>query len=238
MILSNDQFWRPSCDSEYLYTRDEHDNTNNKFVFKIKKGVPGKSPGDDLPAYDQAGNLLYNFKERCEATSSSIVEGDYIWSGDIRIEADQIEGNSNCMWQLHWEDGHEEPENYIKLVINEHKEFRIEPRDIPDVKATNLFNLRVEIKYRKDFINVDFYIDNKYLASTRKLITSPPYFKFGVYTLESKCDITHIFYNVKVEYQPVNKVEVPEVSLYPYKDKNGIESYVTESYIKKGEPIT
>ena len=152
-------------------------------------------------------------------------------------------GNHNCFWQLHWHNGFEEPENYIKLTINDEGGFRIEPRDIPNTKATNSFNLRVEVEFRKAdkipyYLNVDFYIDNKYLASTRKLTDSKPYFKFGVYTLESKCDITHIFNNVKVEYQPYGAVPHIDQPLYLYKDENGNESYVTKSYIKEGEPVT
>ena len=63
--------------------------------------------------------------------------------------------------------------------------------------------------------------------------------EFGVYTLESKCDITHIFNNVKVDYRPIEIKKISsEQPLYLYKDENGNESYVTKSYIRKGEPVT
>ena len=236
MILDNDKFWEPSCESKYEYE-------NDRFVFKIKKGEPGTCVGDDLPEYHPDGLIFYNFKERCEATSDDLAIGNYTWSSDIHIHAEHLAGNHNCFWQLHWHDGFEEPENYIKLTINDEGGFRIEPRDIPNTKATNSFNLRVEVEFRKAdknpyYLNVDFYIDNKYLASTRKLTDGKPYFKFGVYTLESKCDITHIFNNVKVEYQPYGAVHHIDQPLYLYKDENGTESYVTKSYIKEGEPVT
>ena len=237
MILANEKLFSPSCKSEYEYE-------NNRYVFKIKKGIPGTCVGDDVPEYYSNGLLNYSVRERCEATSDDLTVGDYTWTSNIHIHADILEGNNNCFWQLHWHSGYEEPENYIKLTINDNGSFGINGRDVENTTATNSFDLKVEVEIRKSdkvpyYINVDFYIDNEYLVSSRKLITSLPFIKFGVYTLESKCDITHIFNNVKVDYRPIEIKKISsEQPLYLYKDENGNESYVTKSYIRKGEPVT
>ena len=50
MILANEKLFSPSCKSEYEYE-------NNRYVFKIKKGIPGTCVGDDVPEYYSNGLL-------------------------------------------------------------------------------------------------------------------------------------------------------------------------------------
>jgi len=66
------------------------------------------------------------------------------------------------------------------------------------VAATDKFSLLAEISIIENFINVDYYIDNIYLSSSRQYDTISPFIKFGLYRMNEYCPATQIYENVSV----------------------------------------
>ncbi len=180
--------WKPSCKSEYSCK-------DNSFIFKTKKGVPGTCPNDDKPGYKN-GELWYTHRERCETRSDNLLIGNYIWTADVEIDC--LGYSNSCLFQLHWPEDHKD--NFIKLAINSFGNFTINNNPRFDAECTKSFSLRINIECRKDFTNVDYFSNNQYIGSYRKLSNQLPFMKFGIYTPNSPSDITQTYNNVKVEY--------------------------------------
>ena len=189
-VINNSDFWFPSCESEY-YHKD------NKFIFKTKHGIPGKCPNDDKPIY-RNGELWCTHKERCETKSPNLLVGNYIWSADIEIDWKQIPDSPSFL-QIHWEP-ESSIDNFIKLGVNKYGYFDINGSPKFDCDFITSFNLKTKIECQESYTNVDFFSNNQYIGSYRKLTTELPFIKFGVYNINSSSDITQTYNNVKVEY--------------------------------------
>ncbi len=178
--------WRPSCNSIY-----EHNDNN--FVFKLITGVPGGCPGDDKPLQG-----IYKYKERCETKSHYLEIGSYIWSADIEIISDKLlHAGAFYFFQIH--DGRLEGHSPSNLLVRDGEIF------LNDINSTglrfsnNIFNLRCEITIKKDKVKCAYYIDNQFICTTKKSISSKPYVKFGGYRFNALCDVTQIYRNVNLE---------------------------------------
>lgn len=183
--------WKPSCQSEYYHEGD-------KFVFKTKQGVPGKCLNDDKPVlWEDDGSIRFTHKERCETRSKKLLLGNYVWSADVDIDCKTFAFYS-CLYQLHWSDS--TVDNYVKLGVNKSGYFTINNASMKDCKFTIPCSLKIKIECRESYTNVDYFSNDQYIGSYRKLTTELPYMKFGVYAFCTKSDITQTYDNVRVNY--------------------------------------
>ena len=175
----------PSCNSTYTVK-------DNTYTFKNARG---KCNGDSDPEYNHNGDKLWDYKERNEVKSNLLPEGTYKFTADVNIQAEEFpQAEWYSIFQLH--NGVEGSQPPSLLAVCK-KFWHIGPRNT-FVVATDKFSLLAEISIIENFINVDYYIDNIYLASSRQYDTNSPFIKFGLYRMNEYCPATQIYENVSV----------------------------------------
>jgi len=196
--------WEPNCGASY-----KKDFLKPNYTFHVKHGEVGGCKSDSLEQY-WSPTANWKWSERKEVMSSGrIGKGKYVWSATIDIERNCQPAYRNTLFQLHAGEYMTPPPSF--LGINKYNQFRTNQSStsigpVPE----GPFEVIAEMSITDDRIDVDYYINGKYLTTTVRVNESgKPYrrlfMKFGVYRVNSNCDITQKYYNVKFSKKTVDK---------------------------------
>lgn len=184
--------WKPSCNSKY-----KKSFLKNEYTFFVRQGEVGGCNSDKLKQVYTGQS--WDWSERAEVKSSNITPGKYVWSADIEIDRKCAPAYRNTLFQIHAGVYLKSPPSWIG--INRYNKFRTNQSHLS--VATNVpdkFNLRAEIDFTTERVLVKYFVDNKFVMETKDY--NSPYkemfMKFGVYRVNSNCNITQIYRNVTV----------------------------------------
>ncbi len=128
--------------------------------------------------------------------------GKWEWSATIDIDRNCIPADRNTLFQVFTYS------DYLKglpnwLGINRFNQFRTTKnrRDTAGPVPDGPFKLTAIINSTMKQVDIDYFVNDKFLISTHKKIEksyNQMYFKFGLYRVNSNCDITQTYTNVKL----------------------------------------
>ena len=192
--------WRASCNSEYSNPSD------GTYIFLVKKGEVGGCPNDSK----SGDNGRWKWSERSEVKSTSIPKGKWEWSAVIDIDRNCKPAYRTTLFQIHSARKGINPPSMI--AINEYNKFRTDDGNVHNGKSvwnkpgnvdvpSDKFKLTAIIHHIQKSVNVDYFVNDKFVVTTKDSNANPsePYLKFGIYRVNSNCDITHTYTDVKVK---------------------------------------
>lgn len=189
--------WVGSCS-----TKDYTNPSKGKYIFNVKNGEVGPCKSDKVKQ-DNGWGTKWDWSERSEVKTNSIdMWGKWEWSATIDIDRKCQPAYRNAIFQVHADEYMKTPPSFIG--INKWNMFRppiggkrkdsIAPVPLSPFKLTAIINAT-----KKD-VKVDYYVNDEFLTST---YTQGNYtnifFKFGVYRVNSNCDIKQTYTNVKLQ---------------------------------------
>lgn len=188
--------WRASCNSKYKKAF-----LKNEYTFSVRHGEVGGCKSDKVKQVYSAQS--WDWSERSEVKSSNMSPGKYTWSADIEIDRKCTPAYRNTLFQVHSGVYLKQPPSWIG--INRYNKFRANKAHLSTaVDVPDKFNLRAEIDFTEERVLVKYFVDNKFVIETKDY--NSPYkemfMKFGVYRVNSNCDIKQIYRNVKVTKNP------------------------------------
>ena len=188
--------WEPNCGSSY-----KKDFLKPNYTFYVKHGEVGGCKSDKLEQY-WSPTSNWKWSERKEVMSTRrLGNGKYVWSAVIDIERNCQPAYRNTLFQLHAGEWMTPPPSF--LGINQHNQFRTNhSSDSIGPVPKGPFTVRAEMSITEAKVNVDYYINGNYLVTTvGESESGKPYkklfMKFGVYRVNSNCDIIQKYYDVK-----------------------------------------
>ena len=191
--------WRASCGTTD-YTKPRKD----KYIFIVKKGKVGPC-GSDKVKQDHGYGNKWDWSERSEVKTNSIdMWGKWEWSATIDIDRQCQPAQRNTIFQVHAGGYLVNPPSWFG--INEWNMFRNNQKgnrkgSISPV-PNSPFKLNAKINATKEDVKVDYFVNDKFITSTYSQAPEKYkniFFKFGVYRVNSNCDIKQTYTNVKLQ---------------------------------------
>ena len=196
--------WESSCGSSY-----SKEFFKPNYSFTVRHGEVGGCPDDKLSHFG------WEFSERQEVHSKPFFTngGKWEWTATVNIDRACKPATRSTIVQIHG--GHntaQRPQgNPSFLAVNWHNNFRGQGGGFSNGYATwghgdtqvpnRPFHVRMVVEWTKGkYIKSQYWIDGKYLGMEQTMAKgfSKLYFKFGVYRVNSNCDITQTYKDVKV----------------------------------------
>ena len=191
--------WVASCG-----TTDFTKPSKDKYIFIVKKGKVGPCDSDKVKQDHGYGNK-WDWSERSEVKTNSIdMWGKWEWSATIYIDRQCQPAQRNAIFQVHAGGYLVNPPSWFG--INEWNMFRHNQKGnrIGSISPVpnSPFKLKAKINATKEDVKVDYFVNDKFITSTYSQAPEKYtniFFKFGVYRVNSNCDIKQTYTNVKLE---------------------------------------
>ena len=185
--------WKASCNSDYS------NPSKGTYIFHVKKGEVGGCDSDSV--HQDYGWTKFDWSERSEVkTKRNDLWGKWEWSATIDIDRNCIPADRNTLFQVFGGTYHKGRHNW--LGINRFNQFRTNKnrRDTAGPVPDSPFKLTAKINSTRKQVDIDYFVNDNFLISYHKKASNEKiYFKFGVYRVNSNCDITQTYTNVKLK---------------------------------------
>ena len=192
--------WIASCNSKYTHS-------NGTYTFKVMHGEVGGCPDDSKLSNlkDKNGKHVWDFSERSEVRfSKKLKHGKYEWSATVNIDYDCKPSFRSTIVQVHTGGNGVErpfgPPSY--LAINYVGKFRAvrNKGTIVDVPIKEPFDVVMTIEFTKKMIKASYYVNGEYVLTEKDNSKEKSiYVKFGVYRVNSNCNVIQTYTNVKLK---------------------------------------
>lgn len=196
-IDNNYTDWTGSCG-----TKDYTNPSKGKYIFNVENGKVGPCKSDKVKQDHGWGNK-WDWSERSEVKTNSIhMWGKWEWSAIIDIDRQCLPAQRNAIFQVHAGGWLVSPPSFIG--INEWNMFRHNQKgnrkgSISPV-PNSPFKLTAKINATKKDVKVDYYVNDEFVTSTYAQDNyTNVFFKFGVYRVNSNCDIKQTYTNVTLK---------------------------------------
>ena len=188
--------WKASCNSDYS------NPSKGTYIFNVKLGKRGGCSSDKVKQDWGWGNK-WDWSERAEVkTKSDNMFGKYEWSAMIDIDRNCIPALRNTLFQVHAGGYMVSPPSWIGINTNNLFRTNKDRRDTAGPLPDGPFKLTAKINATRKQVDVDYFVNDKHLISTNskaKRTYTDMFFKFGVYRVNARCDITQTYTNVKLK---------------------------------------
>ena len=185
----------------------DYSHSNGTYTFKVMHGEVGGCPDDTKLSNlkDKNGKPVWNFSERSEVRfSKKLKHGKYEWSATVNIDYDCKPSFRSTIVQIHsGANGVERPfgpPSY--LAINYVGKFRAvrNKGTIVDVPIKEPFDVVMTIEFKKKIIKASYYVNGEHVLTEKDNSKEKSvYVKFGVYRVNSNCNVTQTYTNVKLK---------------------------------------
>ena len=187
--------WQSNCGAKY-----EKEWFKPNYSFHVKHGEVGGCRSDHLEQ-NYPGYGSWKWSERAEVQSKArLGPGKYEWSATIHIDrACEKPALRNTLFQIHAGGYLVTPPSWIGIESN--NRFRLTRSGQTYGKVPKEpFELLADIHIERTKVKVDYYVNGKYLATNYHFNDKPYekiFLKFGIYRVNSHCDITQSYKDVK-----------------------------------------
>lgn len=191
--------WVASCG-----TKDYTNPSKGQYIFNVENGKVGPCKSDKNKQDHGWGNK-WDWSERSEVKTDSIyMWGKWEWSATIDIDRQCMPALRNTLFQVHAGGYMVNPPSWFG--INEWNMFRHNLKgnrkgSISPV-PNSPFKLTAKINATKEDVKVDYYVNDEFVTSTYSQAPEKytnVFFKFGVYRVNSNCDIKQTYTNVTLK---------------------------------------